>query len=114
MADGLRKATTAVSVLNVVQVIQFQICNQFPRVTVSSKGTIHSVILSLARYFPCRLFCVYIIYRLNMTKKSFINSPDMELLLFPETVATSGKGLLMFFVQPSWKSISQPASLVGG
>ena len=111
MADGLRKATTAVSVLNVVSVIQFQICNQFPRVTVSSKGTIHSVILSLARYFHCRLFCVY---RLNMTKKSFINSPDMELLLFPETVATSGKGLLMFFVQPSWKSISQPASLVGG
>ena len=38
----------------------------------------------------------------------------MELLLFPETVATSGKGLLMFFVQPSWNSSSQPASLVGG
>ena len=42
--------------------------------------------------------CQYLSW-LNVTKKSWRHPPRMGLLPFPKTMATSGKRLLMFFVQ---------------
>ena len=55
---------------------------------------------------------IIVVKRLSMTKESLRNQPRTELLLFLKTMATSGKRLLMVFIQLPWKSLSQPASLL--